>query len=231
MREEGGGEAAALQAHAQDAVGLREHLRRVLGVPGARLDEEAHHRARRGDLEPLAADVAHEHARPRRSAASRRRRRRRRRPGARRARRSARARGRSAGRAARGGSRGSARGRSGARARTRARARSRRPRRRRARRAARGPASPKRPGTWCMALRTPNSRPPSAIGTCMNELTPCVSTTQRRKRSLSSASRRTARPWPRRGRSSPRRAGSGRASGARRRRSRRPRAARPPPGS
>ena len=37
-----------------------------------------------------------------------------------------------------------------------------------------------------MALSTPNSRPPSAIGTCMNELTPCVSTTQRRKRSLSS---------------------------------------------
>ena len=37
-----------------------------------------------------------------------------------------------------------------------------------------------------MALSTPNSRPPSAIGTCMNELTPCVSTTQRTKRSLSS---------------------------------------------
>ena len=59
--EEGGREAAALEPRAQDAVGLREHLRRVLGVPGARLDEEAHHRARGGDLEALAADVAHEH--------------------------------------------------------------------------------------------------------------------------------------------------------------------------
>ena len=46
------------QAHAQDAVGLREHLGRALGVPRARLDEEAHHRARRRDLEALAADVA-----------------------------------------------------------------------------------------------------------------------------------------------------------------------------
>ena len=56
--EEGGREAAAAQARAQDPVGLGEHLRGRLGVPRARLDEEAHHRAGRRHLEPLAADVA-----------------------------------------------------------------------------------------------------------------------------------------------------------------------------
>ena len=38
-----------------------------------------------------------------------------------------------------------------------------------------------------VALSTPNSRPPSVIGTCMNEPIRCVSTTQRTKRSSSSA--------------------------------------------
>jgi len=49
------------QAPAQDGVGLREHLRRVLGVPCTRLDDEANHRAHRRDLESLAADVSDEH--------------------------------------------------------------------------------------------------------------------------------------------------------------------------
>ena len=38
-----------------------QHLGGRLGVPGARLDEEAHHRAGGRDLEPLAADVADQH--------------------------------------------------------------------------------------------------------------------------------------------------------------------------
>ena len=58
---EGGHEARARQPAAQQPVGLGEDVARALGVPGARLDEEAHHRAQRGDLEALAGDVADEH--------------------------------------------------------------------------------------------------------------------------------------------------------------------------
>ena len=39
-----------------------EHLGGAVAVIGARLDEEAHHRGRGGDLQALAADVADEHA-------------------------------------------------------------------------------------------------------------------------------------------------------------------------
>ena len=58
---EGGHEGGAGQAADQEAVGLREDLRRALVIPAARLDEEAHHRAQRGGLDALPGDVAHEH--------------------------------------------------------------------------------------------------------------------------------------------------------------------------
>ena len=59
------------QPPAQQRVGLGDHVGRVGGVPRARLDEEADHRADRGDLDALAADVARPAARSRRSAAAR----------------------------------------------------------------------------------------------------------------------------------------------------------------
>ena len=58
---EGGHEARARQPSAQQPVGLGEDVAGALGVPGPRLDEEADHRAQRGDLEALAGDVADEH--------------------------------------------------------------------------------------------------------------------------------------------------------------------------
>ena len=57
-REEGGHEQALGQPRAQDRVGLREHLGGAVAVERARLDEEAHHRGGRRDLQPAAADVA-----------------------------------------------------------------------------------------------------------------------------------------------------------------------------
>jgi Mg-chelatase subunit ChlD len=46
---------------AQQRVGLAHDLRRIGGIVRARLHEEAHHRADGGDLDPLAAHVAHQH--------------------------------------------------------------------------------------------------------------------------------------------------------------------------
>ena len=59
--EEDRHEAGRRQALADEAVGLGQHLARALAVERARLDEEADHRAERGDLQALAGDVADEH--------------------------------------------------------------------------------------------------------------------------------------------------------------------------
>ena len=66
-------EACRSAAARQHRVGLLEHRAGRVGVPAARLHEEAHHRAQRRGLHPLAGHVAHQHRHLAARAAARRR--------------------------------------------------------------------------------------------------------------------------------------------------------------